>query len=231
MRRRPHTVAAVELIAHRGWWKSPVEKNTAAAFEAALQAGFGIETDIRDCGGTLVISHDMPRGTEQSFDDFLTQYRRIGNPCTLALNIKADGMAAAVLDLLHRHRVRNYFCFDMSVPDSRGYQKLGMPVFARRSELEPACATTLDAPGVWLDAFDSQWFGAGEIEEILVGGQDVCVVSPELHRRDHRALWSEIQRWLAWSNIAEDCDNRLMICTDLPDQFSLPYRLGAQACA
>lgn len=221
----------MELIAHRGWWKSPAEKNTAAAFEAALAAGYGIETDIRDCCGTLVISHDMPRGGEQSFDDFLSLYRRIGNPTTLALNIKADGLAPAVLETLHRHRVSNYFCFDMSVPDSRGYVKLGMPVFARRSEFEPATAASFDAPGVWLDAFDSQWFDSADVEAILLGGQDVCVVSPELHRRDHRTLWNDLQRWITWSDAATECDNRLMICTDLPNQFSLPYRVGAQACA
>jgi glycerophosphoryl diester phosphodiesterase len=34
------------------------EQNTEAAFRRALENGFGIETDFRDCGGSLVVSHD-----------------------------------------------------------------------------------------------------------------------------------------------------------------------------
>jgi hypothetical protein len=36
----------IKIIAHRGFWYKPEEKNTLAAFERALQNGFGIETDL-----------------------------------------------------------------------------------------------------------------------------------------------------------------------------------------
>ena len=42
-----------EVRAHRGWWLTPAEKNSKAAFERALAAGYGIETDVRDCDGEL----------------------------------------------------------------------------------------------------------------------------------------------------------------------------------
>lgn len=48
----------IKIIAHRGMWFQQDEKNTFPAFERALQNGFGIETDFRDCNGELVISHD-----------------------------------------------------------------------------------------------------------------------------------------------------------------------------
>ena len=50
----------MQLIAHRGYWLDPKEKNTETAFVRALQHGFGIETDFRDLNGHLVISHDVP---------------------------------------------------------------------------------------------------------------------------------------------------------------------------
>ena len=61
----------MEIIAHRGFWISAEEKNTQTAFLRALENGFGIETDLRDFDGTLVISHDMANAQCLSVDDFL----------------------------------------------------------------------------------------------------------------------------------------------------------------
>ena len=64
----------MELLAHRGLWQEPAEKNSRIAFERAFQAGFGVETDLRDHGGTVVISHDPPGTTaepELAFEQFL----------------------------------------------------------------------------------------------------------------------------------------------------------------
>lgn len=36
------------------------EQNKLVAFKRAINFGFGIETDIRDFNGKLVISHDLP---------------------------------------------------------------------------------------------------------------------------------------------------------------------------
>ena len=54
----------VEILAHRGFWKKESEKNTQIAFERAFDKGFGIETDLRDIKGEIVISHNMPVGGE-----------------------------------------------------------------------------------------------------------------------------------------------------------------------
>ena len=211
---------AVEMIAHRGWWTLPGQRNTPEAFEAALRSGFGIETDIRDSRGTLVISHDMPRGGEQTFTEFLQQYNDCGSTATLALNIKADGLAAAVQSLLQQYDVTNYFCFDMSIPDSRGYMRLGMPVYARLSEIELDSPLVRQAPGVWLDAFERQWFGVDQIAQLLCEGKQVCVVSPELHGRGHQPLWDQLETWLdEYADHMPAGSGRLMLCTDLPDRF------------
>ncbi len=66
------------------------------AFRLELEKGYGIETDIRDRQGELVISHDMPCGGECSFSELLKIYKTIGNQTTLAINIKSDGLARTV---------------------------------------------------------------------------------------------------------------------------------------
>ena len=76
----------IEIIAHRGWWKVEDEKNTKIAFERAFDNGFGIETDLRDIKGEIVISHNMPKGNEMSFEDLLKLLD--SRDLTLALNIK-----------------------------------------------------------------------------------------------------------------------------------------------
>ena len=42
-----------------------------AAFERAINFGFGIETDIRDFDGNLVIAHDLPNKNSIKFSKLL----------------------------------------------------------------------------------------------------------------------------------------------------------------
>ena len=48
------------ILAHRGLWFCEEEKNSSNALFKALDLGFGIETDVRDLCGELIISHDPP---------------------------------------------------------------------------------------------------------------------------------------------------------------------------
>lgn len=216
-------MAFIELLAHRGLWEQLEERNQPKALEAALRAGFGVETDIRDFQGTLVISHDMPNGEEQTFEQFLAQYQALGCKSTLALNIKADGMAKQIQALLEQFQVTNYFCFDMAIPDLLAYWQSGMTYFARRSEYEPLTPITDIAPGIWLDAFQGQWFSVDDIWEHLKRGQDVCVVSPELHRRDYETTWHQLvelrDRLNSLDSATQEAAGQLMLCTDFPQKF------------
>ena len=204
------------VLAHRGWWSDPQEKNTRAAFAKAFAAGYGIETDVRDFAGRLVISHDPPMVGEDlmSFDALLA-LRATAEPLgPLAINIKADGLHEPVMEALGRFRVANYFLFDMAVPDAIGYIKRDACVFTRHSEYEPTPAFYDKAAGVWLDCFESDWITPETIERHLSAGKKVTLVSPELHRRDHAPAW---RAWKALA-AAADRDGALFLCTDFPDQ-------------
>ena len=61
----------MEILSHRGYWQCPEEKNQEVAFSRSFDLGFGCETDLRDYGGEIVISHDMATGGELTFEKLL----------------------------------------------------------------------------------------------------------------------------------------------------------------
>jgi hypothetical protein len=199
------------ILSHRGSWKAPPEQNTLAAFERSFRCGFGVETDLRDAAGRLVVSHDPPSEAAPSFAPVLRAHRELAPGVPLALNIKADGLQPLLSELLRRYRVPEYFAFDMAVPDMRGYVAAGLRVFTRHSELEPSPACYGQAAGIWLDAFESDWFDEGVIVGHQRRGKRVCLVSPELHGRDHRPLWDRLRSMPRVSH------RDLMLCTDHPE--------------
>ena len=196
------------VLAHRGWWREPAEKNSWAAFERAFDAGFGVETDVRDHDGQLVVAHDPPRGSDLiPFGDLLELYVSAGQPGALAINVKADGLQAPLKALMARAGIDRGFVFDMSVPDSLGYLAEGFEVFTRHSEFEPQPAFYAEASGVWIDCFRGDWITADVARAHLAAGKKVALVSPELHRRPHANAWRQ------WETLGSE----VMICTDFPD--------------
>lgn len=201
----------MNVLSHRGYWREPAERNSAAAFERSFALGFGTETDLRDLAGELVISHDVARPGAMPAEEFLGIHRRHDARLPLALNVKADGLQGLVAALLEKFIVRDAFVFDMSVPDLLQWLKTGVQVFTRHSDVEPDPACYAAAQGVWLDAFAGEWWTLDTVRRHLEAGKRVCIVSPELHGREHRHAWDR----LAASDASRS--GELMICTDLPE--------------
>lgn len=197
----------MKILSHRGYWMEPAEKNSVSALMRSLEHGFGLETDIRDCAGKLVVSHDMPSGDELGFDELINLCR--GNESPLALNIKADGLSAALKHALRDCEIGEWFVFDMSIPDMRSYLTEQIPVFARVSEVERHPPWIDQVAGIWFDSFYGT-YDIGAVARFLCAGQRVCIVSPELHSRPHYDVWQ------ALVPLADEPG--IMICTDYPDQ-------------
>ncbi|MBL6457867.1 hypothetical protein JMJ55_21245 [Belnapia sp. T6] len=197
------------ILSHRGYWREAAEKNQPVAFRRSFDLGYGTETDVRDSLGRLVIAHDMPRGGELDLAGMLGILG--GRDLPMAMNIKADGLAAPLAAAMREAGLTRWFTFDMSVPEMLVQLRLGLPVFTRASEFErvPACYDR--AIGVWVDDFGAGWYGVAEIRGFLADGKQVALVSPELHGRDHRALWSMLR---AAGLVGAP---GLMLCTDLPE--------------
>ncbi len=205
------------IISHRGYWKTAEEKNTTLAFERSFSMGFGTETDIRDYKGELVISHDIANESAISFRQFLDIYSQYDKNLCLALNIKADGLQAKIKEALEECQITNYFVFDMSVPDSLGYLKHNLNTFTRQSEYEQSPSFYEKSHGVWLDCFEGDWIDSDIITKHLSNHKMVCVVSPDLHKREYYPTWEK------YKPICKE--NNFLLCTDYPEEAKKFFNL------
>ena len=201
------------ILSHRGYWKAAEEKNTMVAFERSFMLGFGTETDLRDRGSRLVISHDMAGDQALPAETFFEIYKHYQGDLPLALNIKADGLQEELKRLLEHYDIRNYFVFDMAVPDGLQYARQNFNTYTRHSEYEPTPSYYDLAQGVWLDEFNGHWLTDGVIEQHLTRGKSLCIVSPDLHKRGYLDAWQHYKQ--LEQRIGQ---NRIMICTDFPEQ-------------
>jgi len=199
----------MKIIAHRGFWKKLEEKNTIESFIKAFDSGYGIETDIRDDRGQLVISHDMSTGTELTLSEFFKLLK--GRNLPVAINIKSDGLVIPLKKLVEEYQIQNYFTFDMSFAESRRYVKANLNPLISLSEFQPKFERINEYHGVWLDAFEGEWYSPDNVHYWANTSKTVCIVSPELHGRPHEKLWSNLKKQNAHKI------KNLSICTDFPD--------------
>jgi len=199
----------VIVISHRGYWKTAVEKNRPIAFQRSFDFGFGAETDVRDRNGALVIAHDPPDDTAITLESILDMLG--GRDLPLAINVKADGLGRMLMFAMRARGLRQWFTFDMTVPELVAQIRLGLPVYTRASEYERSPPCYDQAAGVWLDAFHGPWYTGAIVRQFLNDRKAVSIVSPELHGRDHLPLWAMLRAEGVYSHPS------LMICTDLPE--------------
>lgn len=206
----------MQLLAHRGYWKTVQEKNALSTMTLAFQHQWGVETDIRDYKQQLVISHDIASETSYPLTELLQTYREEKSTACLALNIKADGLSDELLEQLQQENIRHYFVFDMSVPETLRYLRLGLKVFTRISEYESPNPYLFEhSEGIWLDAFTGTWYSAELVNNLLQKGKKVAIVSAELHGRSNEEQWAFIHEnnW----HLSE----HVYLCTDLPQEAVL----------
>jgi hypothetical protein len=211
----------MKIIAHRGFWSAPGEKNTVVAFQRCIDEGFGIETDIRDYQGALVVSHDVPKPGQQllSFDSFLEMYMQNKDKhAVLAINIKADGLHELLQGAIRKHNLQSYFVFDMSFPGLFfSYRKSGLTFYTSLNDYIQKPILHNEAAGIWLDAYEDTWFNMTDVELYLADGKKVCIVSPELHGREYESLWADIKESGVYRN------ENLQLCTDFPQQAAIYF--------
>jgi hypothetical protein len=203
----------MNIIAHRGEWSCESEKNSRKSFIKAIENGFGIETDIRDYRGELVISHDMPQEKNISLEDFFELYNKLSvsrNSQVLALNIKSDGISEHLNELIKKHNIQNYFVFDMSIPDAMSYIKDGIKVYSRMSELEGESGLHFMANGIWLDQFYGVWYTPKYLNLLIERYSQICIVSSELHG------FSEFECWEVLAKLSKEDRSDITLCTDYP---------------
>lgn len=205
------------ILAHRGLWSGNRSQNSIGAIEEAISAGFGVEIDIRSLNGNLVISHDLPDEYSPVLDPDISIWRSISHDTSIAYNVKEDGVSVLLSHLLERVPEHDGFAFDMSVPETITYVKNDVPSALRVSEYE-----SVDAPlfklfpnvkRVWLDSFESDWW-MGESDVLSnMSAYRLYVVSPEIHGRDPRPVWT-------WFSAALIAGANVYLCTDHPEEVA-----------
>lgn len=206
-------VCFMEILAHRGVWVQTKEKNSIYALEKAFFEGVGIETDVRDYDGELVVSHDIADNTCELFETILDKYVRTVEKKYIAINIKADGLQEKLITLLEKYKINKYFVFDMSVPEMVVYSKNNINFFTRHSDIEPTCVLYEKAQGVWLDSFySSDWLSLDIMAQHLNNKKMICIISPEIHGFEYMKLWEMIKNKKLYSNPS------VMLCTDKPSE-------------
>lgn len=201
------------ILAHRGYWKETSERNSEDALKNAFEKGYGIESDIRDYDGKLVISHDPANSTCMDAEVLFKELSKYDNRLCFAINIKADGLGEELSKLLKENNITNYFCFDMSVPQMIYYCENKFNVFSRQSEYELEPLSLYEkSQGVWIDAFENDtWITEDLLKKHIDNGKKICLVSPELHSLPYLNFWKKLKKFnIDYKNI--------MLCTDVPDE-------------
>jgi glycerophosphoryl diester phosphodiesterase len=212
------SIEQIKIIAHRGLWDAKTASNSQSALKNALQAGYGVETDLRlSPDGQIIISHDPITCDCKDWPTLqwlLELHHILSSTSVLALNIKSDGLHPFIRQEISMFDESLYFLFDMSVPDLLSGTKHGLRQFARASCYEDPLPFLSTTSGVWVDCFTDSYPTENDLHAIATQFNEIAIVSPELHKRDHLPFWSMIKT-VYWPQ-----NTKLMLCTDYPDQAS-----------
>lgn len=170
----------------------------------------GVEVDLRDVEGDIVLSHDPYVFTNSGieFDEYLKHYKH----SFLILNIKSERIEYRVLELLKGHNITNYFFLDSSFPMMYKLSTEGEKNIAvRYSEFESIYTVTRVSGmfnWVWVDCFTKLPLNHYIFQLMKIGNYKVCLVSPDLQGQQDKI--QEYIDYMVLNNIKPD-----MVCSKI----------------
>tara|TARA_Y100001968_G_scaffold333391_1_gene395969 strand:+ start:1432 stop:2088 length:657 start_codon:yes stop_codon:yes gene_type:complete len=205
----------IQLISHRGYWQKTDEKNTMIAFSRSLINNYGIETDLRDRNGEIIISHDIEVDKNLLyFKEFLKLYKNSRKNLPLFLNIKSDGLLTVIKKNLELYNISNYYLFDMSAPETKQYAEDPTINFVTRiSDIEKYPLFINESKGFWIDSLYADYQEFNYLDSFLNTKYIFCFVSPELHNRSEIEFWIMLKKWIKSRKISSA---KVLLCTDKP---------------
>lgn len=165
----------------------------------------GVELDIRYEGRKLILHHDAFT-TGEDFESYLKNYQHAG----MILNVKSEGIEEAILELMQKYHIENYFFLDVSFPALIKLHRTGISKTAIRfSEYEPieqCMALKNIVQWVWVDCFDYCPL-TKENHTQLKKYFKICLVSPELQKHPLERI-EEFKKQLDGLEIDAICTKR-----------------------
>jgi len=170
------------FIAHR---VNQLDETIAAEVFGAAD---GIEFDIRDTGGEIVVQHDPFLGG-QLFTDFL---KFCPSNKFYIVNVKSEGIERRAIADLEAHGITQFFLLDCSIPMMIRLGKEGERRLAVRfSEYESLATVEAMAPfvsWVWVDVFTQLPLTSFVEKFIRQRGLKLSLVSPELQGQQEKLV-------------------------------------------
>ncbi len=204
----------MELIAHRGLWKSVLDQNSLAALARAFQNGMGVETDVRHFRGELFLSHDPieKQNGLVKFGDLVELGMRYPKQL-IFLNIKEDGLQPFFDPYSSLLSKCSIVFFDMSVPELVRYSKLFPPenLCTRFSDAEPVPSAVERCDWLWVDGFERDVDLQNLTSNEALSTRNLAFVSPQIHGRNASHFLKSIQ-----DNFG-DCRQKIALCADFPE--------------
>lgn len=175
-------MALYMFIAHR---VNQLDETVAAEVFGAAD---GIEFDIRDTGGDIVVQHDPFLGG-QLFTDFL---KFCPSNKFYIVNVKSEGIERRAIADLESCGIQQFFLLDCSIPMMVRLGKEGERRLAvRLSEYESLATVEAMASfvsWVWVDVFTLLPLTREAEESIRHRGLKLCLVSPELQGQQEKVV-------------------------------------------
>jgi hypothetical protein len=168
---------------------------------------YGVELDLRDFGGRLVLQHE-PFMDGEDFAEYLKHY----DHGTMILNIKSERIERKVLELVQKYNIKDYFFLDSSFPMIYSLSKSGEKNIALRFSEFEGIDTILNMKGkidwIWVDCFSKLPIDNENYNLLKQHGFKFCLVSPELQGQDEKI--EEYKKYLNDKNIIFDA-----VCTKI----------------
>lgn len=172
---------------------------------------YGVEVDIRSCGGDLVIHHD-PFVMGENFEEWIKYFQHN----FLILNVKEEGLENRLLSIMKKFDIDNFFFLDQSFPFLVKWAGLGEKRCAARVSEFESIETALALAGmiewIWVDCFTKLPISYDDYIRLRGAGFKLCLVSPELQGRNPELEIPRLISQLSELNIVADA-----VCTKRPD--------------
>jgi len=143
---------------------------------------YGIEIDLRDSNNKIIVTHDpFTNGIE--FEEYIKYY----NHKFIILNIKSEGIEFAVIDILKKYNITDYFFLDCSFPMIYKLNKINENNIAIRFSEFETLETVIKCKDlvkwVWVDCFNSMPLNKYNYDYFKYLNLKICIVSPELQNQ------------------------------------------------